>query len=252
MKKINKKTLTFSDVFGALKNYEGKVEPGSSLDRAMGFTEINLPMGRYKFANDFSRELIKVDIDFDLEQLGDYDFRAAIEINGRIILVCYNLYGGRKSSDGRKLDAVLTAIGFHKKTHEDFHFIIPIGGDFGSLKSQIPDGLPEEIEGALNKINMVEEYRNVANAVAYLRSGNPDLREYKAPVNGQHSKRDRDRLIQEFGSEDCMLVSWDWKKPKIYHTDGWEVEGHFFWAACGKGREKRVLTWRTGHKKGRK
>jgi len=83
--------------------------------------------------------------------------------------------------------------------------------------------------------------------VAYLKSGNPDLREYKPPLKGNLVRRERDRIVSKFGNEECILVSWGWKKPHLEHKQVWEVEGHFFWAATGERRKKRTLTWRVGH-----
>jgi hypothetical protein len=81
--------------------------------------------------------------------------------------------------------------------------------------------------------------KTISNIVLYLASGAPDLRHYTPPDRSTGTRRERDRLTHEFGTEPAIFVSWGWKKPAIHHVDSCEVSGH--WRLQPHGVERKLL-----------
>jgi hypothetical protein len=89
--------------------------------------------------------------------------------------------------------------------------------------------------------------RKIVSILYYLTNGQPDLREYKPPVVGCGLNRSaRDRVVTQFGGEECVHVAWGWQKPRIFVAGSWVSDGHFWWAPVGEGRKDRKLLWRNG------
>jgi len=85
--------------------------------------------------------------------------------------------------------------------------------------------------------------RGMYNALLYLASGSPDLRHYTPPDRNTGTRRERDRLTHEFGTEPAIFVSWGWKKPAIHHVDSCEVSGHWRMQPHGVERKLVKLIW---------
>jgi len=89
----------------------------------------------------------------------------------------------------------------------------------------------------------------ISKCFLYVHSGNPDLRELKPR---SMSKQEKVLVEKECGVDlvcPQTLVSWNWKKPANYYSDGWEVKGFFRWQWCGKGRTSLELVWVPPHSK---
>lgn len=79
------------------------------------------------------------------------------------------------------------------------------------------------------------------NTIAYIDSGNPDLRHLRKP----RRKEKQIKMGTSFDSLDfpngVTLVGFDFKKKRIIREGEIPVSGHFRWQPCGKGRSKVEL-----------
>ena len=85
--------------------------------------------------------------------------------------------------------------------------------------------------------------------LAYIHSGQPDIREFKNELRyrGNSSKVvKKDQLLSQ---ENIHLVGYNWKKAPIYHIDSTRVSGHFRWQRYDKGLSKVKLTWINEHQR---
>lgn len=85
----------------------------------------------------------------------------------------------------------------------------------------------------------------------YLNSGNPDLREYRAPrIPLTRDKKKLRRFEKEMAEQSTIpmtLVGFDFKKPKIYTVGSAHVMGHFRWQPYGERLSKLKLIWIDPH-----
>lgn len=195
----------------------------------------------YKFGKEFGRELAKADVsDLPLSQLPE-KFGGCLEINGHWFFVLLDLIGFRLN---------ITELGNLICLHfsKDGLFCEDLTALLHHEFTKIDELIEFQLEKENNEAFKEEDFRLMINALIYVTTGSPDLREYKPPERkSSEPRRVRDRIIAEYGNDECVLVSWGWKKPRQTHTSEWEVQGHFWWAPVGQGRSRRELRWREGH-----
>jgi hypothetical protein len=258
--------MDYQEVFEQILASSIRIKPdlrGSSLETAirmsLGLDISSHPKQFYKFNNEFARELAKVSVN---KIMGDslFDgFCAAFRF-----LSCYIFVRVIKKEEltptpsGKMAIGVIAAfviqdIKSKLNFPESHYFLIPFGGDFvedaGVSFESCKTNLPAEEDTP----HLQSAFKWVLNSLAYIHSGKPDLRNYTAPKkeDKQTSRKEKDRIVNEFGNEDAILVSWGWKKPIICHMNNWEVSGHFWWKPYGPERKLRMLDWREGHLRSR-
>jgi hypothetical protein len=201
----------------------------------------------YKFGEEFAKELIKADVkDIPVSQLPE-DWCGCCKVLGAYYFIFFNKTATHMTTDGRVGAAGLCMFtALPSEDRYDF-FVTPLGCDFGTTVGEALDAMKKRLTNACH--NRYDELFSVGvSALVYVSTGTPDLREYKPPTKETHAlRRERDRVVQECGAEPCVLVSWGWKKPRTFAMGSWEVQGHFWWAPVGVGRQKRELRWREGH-----
>jgi len=94
------------------------------------------------------------------------------------------------------------------------------------------------------------KYKNISmwmNMLAYLASGDPDLRSYRNTIRYRgNSKTKAIRADSCLSTEEITLVGWNWKKDKSYSDEEWWSRPHLGWRRCGEGRTQLKLTWVKG------
>lgn len=93
-------------------------------------------------------------------------------------------------------------------------------------------------------------YRFLINALVYIKSGDPDLRDYtppKKPANFSGRERAWVRANRENSLYPMTLVGFGYKKPNLRHVDESAVTGHFRWQPYGTGRTQVKLIWISAH-----
>ena len=97
--------------------------------------------------------------------------------------------------------------------------------------------------------NARESIHQILKVIAYIHSGQPDIREFK---NELHYRGNSSKVIkkdQNLSQENIHLVGYNWKKAPIYHVDSTRVSGHFRWQRYDKGLSKVKLTWINEHER---
>jgi len=88
----------------------------------------------------------------------------------------------------------------------------------------------------------------VLKCLVYIDSGDPDLRDYKAPKNDKNIKgRSWVRANKNNSLLDMTLVGYNHKKNNLRHVDSSIVSGHYRWQRCGKGFSKVKLVFIEEH-----
>jgi len=81
--------------------------------------------------------------------------------------------------------------------------------------------------------NYAAHVKIILNILVYIKSGNPDLREFKNDIKYKKNKipvkKDR-----ELSTSDIILVGFNYKKAIIHRIDETTVSSHFRWQRCGK------------------
>ena len=188
----------------------------------------------YKFGKDFGSELVKTHVNLNLfNLLPEGSESKHIQIN-EFWIAC-NTYRGnipRETPSGKFALGYVYGALFNMKTQLYHYHYSPLGLDFSEDINF--DNFTDDVKPAA---------RVVMNALLYLHSGTPDLREYKVP---QASRRIRDDHIRRYGKEPCILVGYDWKKPRLEHS----VRGHWRWQPYGEKLSKVKLIWIDAHNRG--
>lgn len=239
----------------AMKMYGQDVAKHAVILNALGRSEDDdkspSPPTLYRFSREFAEELSKVDLPtIPLSQLPKL-FEGCFEFLDNWIWLTLNRTQRVRTSKGEIGDGVLAAF-ILSKSGETAYFGTPIGGEFSTVDS-ILTIMGEYPKTLLSREEDKDKLQWAINALVYVATGSPDLREYQPPTKESHpSRKERDRIIQESGNDPCILVSWGWKKPRRLIASQWEVSGHFWWAPVGEGRLLRELRWREGHTKSHK
>jgi hypothetical protein len=243
--KFLKEILNHKDRFNVNETHE------NCIYNALGLGISDRPKTLYKFGHDFASELQKTSITGDLslvikqEMLGAFRFLDSY-IFTAVIIFDRDSDIRRFTSDGKRAEGTILAV-IVFDDGRDIYFRIPFGKE-----------LPLEEFDYSNLESFSDKERRIAmsrliNGIVYINSGNPDLREYKRPTKEDKlSRKEKDRLVSLYGTEDAILVSWDWKKPRIYREGAWVVDGHGWWKPHGPNRSLRTWDWRTGHIRQRK
>lgn len=95
-------------------------------------------------------------------------------------------------------------------------------------------------------INCKEVFEYIVKFLIYLGSGEPDLREYRAPRPTTHDPKKTRRWAREHHNRslvDMTLVGFSWKKQRPYKVGETTVTGHPRWQPWGPGRTKVKLIW---------
>lgn len=91
----------------------------------------------------------------------------------------------------------------------------------------------------------------VLKCMVYINSGDPDLRNYRAPnppaTNNPKKQRRWAKEHQNQSLIDMVLVGYNFKKPVTYSVDETTVTGHFRWQPCGPRLEQVKLIWIAEH-----
>lgn len=96
--------------------------------------------------------------------------------------------------------------------------------------------------------------RLVFNLLAYLKSGRPDIREFRNTLHYRgkstvHVRKEDEELTRS----KIFLVGFNWLKNPIYTIDGWHSKGYQAWRMCGPGRtEPRLVYFSPSFKQRRK
>ena len=103
------------------------------------------------------------------------------------------------------------------------------------------------LTGNVSQQSITELLQFICNVLMYLKSGNPDLREYRP----KHKKSFKIKG-KSYGAADkndifSILVGFDYKKPKLYSVDNTQVSGHFRWQPYGEAYSKIKLIWIDSH-----
>lgn len=95
----------------------------------------------------------------------------------------------------------------------------------GSLTNAIPiDGYPEHAKAMFNLL-------------AYLKSGDPDIRSFKNRIS--YANKQKGTAIQKdahLSKADLVIVGWNYKKTPYYQRGQWTVESHMRKQRVGPGR----------------
>ena len=78
--------------------------------------------------------------------------------------------------------------------------------------------------------------RVLANLLAYIKSGNPDLRDYQNIIRRNSVTGEPHAPFTHLTDKSLKLVGYSWKKLPNYSASHWSSAPHFGWRRCGPGR----------------
>lgn len=91
------------------------------------------------------------------------------------------------------------------------------------------------------------------NLLAYLNSGDPDLRQYRNPIKYRSPTSTKPvRKDQELTQKDLTLLGFNWKKSALYTKESWYVPPYWANRRYGPGRELEKLVLVAGSNRNRK
>jgi len=161
-----------------------------------------------------------------------------------------------KNSEGNYGSFLLEAVVYDIKAHFDRWYTIPFGGELPfPTNTLLMEGIQnhcllEPFQETISEDQGTFDSAMILNGLAYIRSGEPDLRQYKPPTKKNNnlnlSRRERDRMINECGKGEAVLVSWGWKKPSMFSDKEYYSAGHFWWCPYGPRKLLRKWDWREG------
>lgn len=108
----------------------------------------------------------------------------------------------------------------------------------------------------IDSLDIVESVRNdypkhlaiMFNILAYLNTGEPDIREFKNPVRYQSpTSKTPVKADKHLSDTKIVQVGFSFKKERLAHTDEWAVLPFMRWQPCGKGLSEIRLTYVSGH-----
>jgi len=93
-------------------------------------------------------------------------------------------------------------------------------------------------------------YAVMINLLAYLKSGDPDLREFRNTLRYRGNSTTKVvREDAEFSHAGIMLVGFNYMKESLKRAGGWSSVGHFGWRWVGVGRTELKLSYVSGSNK---
>jgi hypothetical protein len=114
--------------------------------------------------------------------------------------------------------------------------------------------IKEEISKYLDQFDgkNQELFSYIVNAMIYINSGNPDLREYKAPKKPENFKQRERQWVKQNKDKvmvDMTLLGFSYKKATIFGMEKTTVSGHFRWQPYDVGLSKVKLIWIESYEK---
>jgi hypothetical protein len=224
----------------------------------------------YKMAREFSEELKKVSLDIQSKYLPVTHQLICIELPDHMRFFAgeqkyvHSIYVGLSDEPdmiNRSEDKDVKKVMF---------CILPLYTEAGELDPEIQtttltfysdeETFNESLKRTMTLETNTIKYWNkelmqfILNSVLYINSGDPDLREYRAPRPPQTQKIKKLRLWHKQHENqslvDMIHVGFDFKKPKIYQVGATTVIGHFRWQPWGPRTEPRVkLIWIDQHER---
>ena len=223
----------------------------------------------YKIANEFGKELDKVNLKISSSFIPDHDF-VCIEFPDEL---GFELFAGRwvysvyihseliKRHDGTQKREVwlyyplYDALG-NVLSLDLIHNIITIddGKDLDDIvKEEMAWKAKMDSNLIYNQKVFTSFLQYVLKCILYIESGDPDLRSYHAPSPPKTKKAKKIRLWEREHFNDpqvnLILVGFNWKKPIIYNVDKTLVSGHFRWQPIGEDRKGYKLIWINQHER---
>lgn len=93
-------------------------------------------------------------------------------------------------------------------------------------------------------------YKYIVKCLVYIGSGDPDLREYRAPKCERKSEKKRKNWERKHSDQpliDMVFVGFDFKKERVYKKDGIWVETFPRWQRYGENLKYVKLIWVKPH-----
>ena len=121
---------------------------------------------------------------------------------------------------------------------------------FLNASDTISSSLERAQEASSHPISCPEVFEYLMKFLIYLGSGEPDLREYRAPRPKTENPKKLKRWHREHENRslvDMTLVGFSWKKPRVYSVGETTVTGHPRWQPYGPRRERVKLIWIEPH-----
>lgn len=222
----------------------------------------------YKIAREFGEELVKVDLEIKSTLLPTFDYTYCIEFPDNIRFhdsneddyfhCAYVTCQKRDVDTGGTFDPIDK---YGKQVYCVVDILLPCYDKDGNLKDaennlvlsfRSPDESIEESfqrakESSTHPLHSDDAIRFILKCMVYLDSGDPDLREYRAPKppNTTKVKKQRRWFKDHLNHSliDMTLVGFDFKKPRASSGEDISVSGHFRWQPYGPNREKVKLIW---------
>lgn len=236
----------------------------------------------FKMAREFSEELVKVDLDIKTSYIPlskkmiciEFPEHLRFDLGGKRYARCvYAFVTDEKST--------VTGIATSFEAQRYFEMFFPLYDENDKLTWEVHQfGLPitdtnqtfaealeacrlreletPEVKRLLaipgnNYIWNVELFSFILKSYLYIHSGDPDLREYRAPKPPQTNKVKKVRLWYRHHENqslvDMVLVGFNFKKPTVYSVDKTSVIGHFRWQPYGTQRSQVKLIWIEAHER---
>ena len=121
-------------------------------------------------------------------------------------------------------------------------------------KSVEGSGLLEQNENSQQLLDSwIKTQTFIFNVLAYINSGDPDLREFKQPQKKDFSSSgewNEKRKLMNWSP--VFNVGFGWNKTPLYTQDEWDVIPHFRWQRFGVNLSQAKLIFIEGHRRQRK
>lgn len=198
----------------------------------------------YRFGEDFADSLKEVDLNISIANIPYPSSTICIEFLHNVVYLSV--------IRSKKVLATL----FDRRLKQDEctagYLIWDIMHDGSLTIKELADRMGTEwVPDAHTKESGSKMFAWLFNALVYLQSGDPDLRELTPHVDDKtKGRRERDRarqLNENKATLPVILVGYDWKKPKRFLVDQTSVAGHFRWQPCGEKFSQVKLIWIDEH-----
>lgn len=221
----------------------------------------------YKIGREFGEVLLKADLDIKAELFPDIPSVICVEFPEHI-----------RFHDKQQEDYFHCAYIAIQKQSEQFKpvdryghtvfivvdFVLPCYTENGNLKDEanntklcfrsgdemLSASMERAQSNSTHPINCNEIFEYLLKFLIYLGSGDPDLREYRAPRPTTKNQKKLKRWLKEHENQsavDMTLVGFTWKKPRIYQVGETTVTGHPRWQPWGPGKTQVKLIWIEPH-----
>lgn len=232
----------------------------------------------FKMAREFSEELAKVDLDVKTSMIPvseklmciEFPEHMRFDLGGERYARC--VYAWVTDERSSTEDGILAKRYFEmffplydkddNLTQETHQFGLPITDLFSTFSVMLENCRERELQSPhvqellrqnpFHKVHFNKElFSFVLKCYLYIHSGDPDLREYRAPKPPATRDAKKQRIWfrhhENKSLVDMTLVGFNFKKPVTYSVDSATVIGHFRWQPWGPAREKVKLIWIEAH-----